>query len=277
MQISNQTIEVLKNFAMINPSIAFQTGNVLQTVATNKTIMAKAELADSFPSAGAIYDLSRFLGVVSLFETPDYEFTQSQVTIKERSKAVNYTFADPSMIVTPPQDKTLSIEEPDVDINVSGDKISAVLKAAAILQLKEVAISCDGSQVYIEGLDTNQSDSYKEIIQDWTPESTFKFIFKTESFKMLPGDYNIKRPKGSYFLNYYRRLQGGQLFTDFKIGKKGRLKTDASFAISRGKFARNVFMGQEGNQGPYRLTGASGEQFIIIINKQKIIENGIQD
>ena len=100
------------------------------------------------------------------------------------------------MIVTPPQDKTLSIEEPDVDINVSGDKISAVLKAAAILQLKEVAISCDGSQVYIEGLDTNQSDSYKEIIQDWTPESTFKFIFKTESFKMLPGDYNIKINKG---------------------------------------------------------------------------------
>jgi len=75
MQISNQTIEVLKNFAMINPSIAFQSGNVLQTVATNKTIMAKAELADSFPSAGAIYDLSRFLGVVSLFETPEYEFT----------------------------------------------------------------------------------------------------------------------------------------------------------------------------------------------------------
>jgi len=196
MQISNQTIEVLKNFAMINPSIAFQSGNVLQTVATNKTIMAKAELADSFPSAGAIYDLSRFLGVVSLFETPEYEFTQSQVTIKERSKAVNYTFADPSMIVTPPQDKTLSIEEPDVNIDVPGDKISAVLKAAAILQLKEVAISCDGSQVYIEGLDTNQSDSYKEVIEDWTPESTFKFIFKTESFKMLPGDYNIKINKG---------------------------------------------------------------------------------
>jgi hypothetical protein len=196
MQISNQTIEVLKNFAMINPSIAFQSGNILQTVATNKTIMAKAELADSFPSAGAIYDLSRFLGVVSLFETPEYEFTQSQVSIKEKSKAVNYTFADPSMIVTPPQDKTLSIEDPDVNINVSGDKISAVLKAAAILQLKEVAISCDGSQVYIEGLDTNQSDTYKEIIQDWQPDSTFKFIFKTESFKMLPGDYNIKINKG---------------------------------------------------------------------------------
>jgi hypothetical protein len=196
MQISNETIDILKNFAMINPSIAFEPGNVLQTVATNKTIMAKAELVDVLPSPGAIYDLSRFLGVVSLFETPEYEFNTSQVTIKERSKSVNYTFADPSMIVTPPNNKTLAIEDPDVDIEVSGEKISAVLKAAAILQLKEVAISCDGSQVFLEGLDTNGSDTYKEVIQDWTPESTFQFIFKTESFKMLPGDYNVKLNKG---------------------------------------------------------------------------------
>ena len=196
MKLSDKTIKVLKNFSSINQSMLFRTGSTVRTKNAQDTIAAQAVVDEMFPFEFGIYDLNQFLGVVSLFETPDYEFTQSQVTIKERSKAVNYTFADPSMIVTPPQDKTLSIEEPDVDINVSGDKISAVLKAAAILQLKEVAISCDGSQVYIEGLDTNQSDSYKEIIQDWTPESTFKFIFKTESFKMLPGDYNIKINKG---------------------------------------------------------------------------------
>ena len=196
MKLSDKTIKVLKNFSSINQSMLFRTGSTVRTKNAQDTIAAQAVVDEMFPFEFGIYDLNQFLGVVSLFETPEYEFTQSQVTIKERSKAVNYTFADPSMIVTPPQDKTLSIEEPDVNINVPGDKISAVLKAAAILQLKEVAISCDGSQVYIEGLDTNQSDSYKEVIQDWTPESTFKFIFKTESFKMLPGDYNIKINKG---------------------------------------------------------------------------------
>ncbi len=88
--------------------------------------------------------------------------------------------------------------------------------------------------------------------------------FKYKRQSLIAGDYNITRPKGSYFMNYYRRLQGGQLFTDFKIGK-GRLKTDVSFAVSRGKFSRYVFQGVEGNQGPYRLQGANGEQFIIII------------
>ncbi len=90
-----------------------------------------------------------------------------------------------------------------------------------------------------------------------------QFSYKKQ--QLIAGDYNIKRPKGSHFLNYFRRLQGGQLRTDFKLGKKGRLTSDVSFAISRGQFARNNFLGQEGNQGPYRLTGNAGEQFIIII------------
>ena len=90
-----------------------------------------------------------------------------------------------------------------------------------------------------------------------------QFSYKKQ--QLIAGDYNIKRPKGSYFMNYYRRLQGGQLRTNLKLGNKGRLISDASFAISRGQFARNNFPGIEGNQGPYRLTGNSGEQFIIII------------
>ncbi|MCH2022768.1 MAG: hypothetical protein MK207_09845 [Saprospiraceae bacterium] len=118
-----------------------------------------------------------------------------------------------------------------------------------------------------------QPDGNTQQLQDFD-RIFVQFKYKKQS--LIAGDYNIKRPKGSYFMNYYRRLQGGQLFTDLKAGKKGRLKTDASFAVSRGKFARNVFMGQEGNQGPYRLTGASGEQFIIIIaGTERVFIDGI--
>lgn len=88
--------------------------------------------------------------------------------------------------------------------------------------------------------------------------------FKYGRQRLIAGDYNIKRPEGSYFTNYYRRLQGGQAFTDIKIGR-GRLQTDASFAVSKGKFARQQFDGEEGNQGPYRLQGSNGEPFVIVI------------
>jgi hypothetical protein len=88
--------------------------------------------------------------------------------------------------------------------------------------------------------------------------------FKLKKSFLTAGDYDLKRPEGSYFLNYYRRLQGAQAGTAFKVGN-GQMSTDASFAISRGTFTRNIFDGQEGNQGPYRLKGANGEIFIIII------------
>ena len=194
MQISNETIQILKNFAMINPSIAFNPGNVLQTVAPSKTVMAKAIIKETFPTTGAIYDLSRFLGVVSLFEKPEFDFTDTQVVIKGTTQSVNYTFADSSMIITPPADKRISVDKPDVELNLPGSKISAVLKAAAVLQLPEVALFCDGATVYLQALDSKKpsSDDYKEELRDWTDESTFRFIFKTENFKMIPYDYNLK-------------------------------------------------------------------------------------
>ena len=194
MQLHNDTITILKNFAMINPSIAFSPGTQLQTIAPSKVILAKAKIKDSFPTTGAIYDLSRFLGVISLFEKPEFEFTETQVIIKGVAQTVNYTFADPSMILTPPTDKDLTIDKPDIDLDIPGAKITAVLKAAAVMQLPEVALMCDGAVVYLQALDSKNpsSDDYKQELRDWVDQTTFKIIFKTENFKMMPYDYNLK-------------------------------------------------------------------------------------
>ncbi len=115
------------------------------------------------------------------------------------------------------------------------------------------AISDNNVPLQPEG-NTQQLDEFDRIFVQ----------FKYGRQRLIAGDYNISRPKGSYFMNYYRRLQGGQAFTDLKVGN-GRLKTDASFAVSKGKFSRQQFDGQEGNQGPYRLQGANGEPFVIVI------------
>jgi|TARA_R110000765_G_scaffold53533_1_gene107316 hypothetical protein len=194
MQLHNDTIDILKNFALINPSIAFTPGNDLQTIAPSKIILAKAKIKDSWPTSGAIYDLSRFLGVISLFEKPEFDFTETQVIIKGSTQTVNYTFADSSMILTPPTDKDLYIDKPDIDLDIPGSKITAVLKAAAVLQLPEVALMCDGSMVYLQVLDSQNpsSDDYKQELQTWNNQSTFRIIFGTENFKMMPYDYNLK-------------------------------------------------------------------------------------
>ncbi|MBK7869907.1 MAG: hypothetical protein IPJ74_04060 [Saprospiraceae bacterium] len=84
-------------------------------------------------------------------------------------------------------------------------------------------------------------------------------------------------------MNYFKRLQGASVSNTSQLGK-GTLSTSGSVAISRGQFARNQIQQQEGNQGPYKLTGSQGEQFIIILSGTEkvwldgqLLQRGIED
>ena len=102
---------------------------------------------------------------------------------------------------------------------------------------------------------------------------------------LVAGDYELGRPN-SYFMNYFKKLQGAtfsrewsvvspQSGRDKKRKKIGILDTKFSVAAARGKFARNTLAAQEGNQGPYRLEGAEGERFIIVLSgTEKVFVDG---
>jgi hypothetical protein len=78
------------------------------------------------------------------------------------------------------------------------------------------------------------------------------------------GDYNLEPPPG-YFLKFYKRVQGIYYQTGFNIGKKATNSLGLSGSVAKGQFARNIFPGLEGNQGPYKLTGNNSEQFFIVL------------
>ena len=83
--------------------------------------------------------------------------------------------------------------------------------------------------------------------------------------KLTAGDFIIRRPVG-YFSTYFKRAQGASYETRRKIGTGDyELFTQTSAAVSRGKFARNIIQGSEGNQGPYRLRGGEDEPFIVVL------------
>ena len=74
MKLSNDTLNVLKNFASINPNLVFKPGQKLKTISEAKTILASADIVEDFPVEFGVYDLNEFLSVYNLIEDPELEF-----------------------------------------------------------------------------------------------------------------------------------------------------------------------------------------------------------
>ena len=138
MKLSENTVSVLKSFAVINQGIEFNAGGTLQTISPQKSIMAKAEIDDVFPAQGCFYELNRFLGVLTLFDNPQLQFNEKYVTVHDTKRSVNYTFADPQMIVTPPS-KEIQLPAIDVAVTIKWEDLSNTLKAASVMGLPAVS------------------------------------------------------------------------------------------------------------------------------------------
>ena len=83
MKLSDNTKEILRNFSEINPNLMITPGKTIKTISTMKNILATAGVEEEFPQDIAIYDLSEFLGMLSLFNKPVFAFDDKSLTINE--------------------------------------------------------------------------------------------------------------------------------------------------------------------------------------------------
>lgn len=202
MIIHNDTIEILKNFAEINQSLIIEAGDTIKTVSEQTNVLAKAKLNQSFPQAFAIYDLNKFLGVLSLFTEPLFEFSERSITIQSSIDANNfqagdsvaeYQFANMSLFENEKKILAKNIDLPSEDAVFKLDEkfFVAIMRAAGVMSLPEIAVVANNGKLKVQANDSKTSvDSY--AVDLGPSDANFKMIFKLENLKLLKGSYDVK-------------------------------------------------------------------------------------
>ena len=191
-KLSDSTMTLLKNFSNINQSLLFKQGQSLRTISVMKNILAEATIEEELPQDFGIYDLNQFLNGMSLHNDPELDFgkSDSYVVIREGKSRSKYFFADPNVIITPP-DKTLTLPTEDVAFVLNTQNLDRLLKAAAVYQLPDLsAVGSNGVvKLLVRDKKNDTSNDFSIIVGE--TDKTFEFNFKVENIKLIPGSYEV--------------------------------------------------------------------------------------
>ena len=192
MKLSEQTVSILKNFSTINQNLVIKQGSEISTMSAMKNIVSKSKVEETFPVEFAIYDLNEFLSAMSLFTNPDLDFNENFVVITEagsNSKSLKYWYSEPSVVTTP--SKEITMPSVDVEFPMNSGILSEVQKAAAVIGAPDMVLEDDELRVTDKKNDT--ANSYSTSLDTKSDDdASYKFWFKVENLKLLPGDYDVQ-------------------------------------------------------------------------------------
>ncbi len=220
MKLSDNTLTILKNFAGINNSILVKQGNKLRTISVAKNILAEAEIKEDFSRDFAIYDLNQFLNGLSLHQDPDLDFQEpSYLSIKEGKRRVKYFFADPNVIIAPPE-KEIKLPSQDICFQLDSASLEKLTKAAQVYQLPDFCAVGEFGVIKLVVRDKKNDTSNEYAIVVGETDKEFTFNFKVENIKIIPGAYDVivsskllsQFTNTHYNLKYYIALEPDSTF-----------------------------------------------------------------
>ena len=189
MKLSSNTTSVLKNFASINQNLVIKEGKEITTMSAMKNIVARAEVEEEFPQEVAIYDLNEFLSALSLFKSPNLEFQDTYVNITEENNpktSLKYFYSDPSVVTTPSKDINMPSEE--VKFTLDDVMLSKLSKSAGMIGAPDLLL--ENNKLTVRDKKNDSGNCYSTNV-DAQGSGTYKFYFKTENLKLIPGSYDV--------------------------------------------------------------------------------------
>ena len=196
MKLSTNTLNLLKNFSMINEGIFIKKGNVIETISKLKNILARAEIQETFEDDFGIYDLNKFLGVISLEnESPEIKFDDKCIIIETFSgrSRTNYRKASKDVLLVPP-DKKINMGVPEITITLTKEEMAWINRIASMLSSPNISFVSDGEKIEVHTYDAKDDGCDVNVTQlDADPKGKkYHVIFRTENLKFVDGSYEIQ-------------------------------------------------------------------------------------
>jgi hypothetical protein len=194
MELSERTLQVLKNYATINPNLVFKEGNELSTIAVARNVLSNTTVDETFPSTFGVYDLNEFLNVLNLVDKPNLSFTDEYVIVSDsvgRSK-VKYYFSDPDMLTVPKNSVTMP--ESVVTFALDKETLAKLKRASSALGHDEVSVSPNSGSVRLSVVDTSDptSNNFSIDVEGIYDEGTeFNFILNVNNLKIVNEDFMV--------------------------------------------------------------------------------------
>jgi hypothetical protein len=192
MQICKATLDTLKNFSGINPSIVLRAGNEISTMNNHKSVIAYAIVPETFPVECGIYDLNNFISTINLFDNVDIAFGTEFASITGGTSQCTYGYSEKDVIVSP--SKKVSFPGADIEFDLTKDTFEKIMKAASTLSLSTLTITRNSKdEIVLKAIDPKNpnSNAYSVVVGTDLSGHTYDLSVPVDLLKMVRGDYKV--------------------------------------------------------------------------------------
>lgn len=191
MQLSKETLDILKAFANINTNLVIKPGKKFSTMSASKDILADYEGTDDFTKQVSVFNLNELLGVIGSFGKPEIELDDKSMTVKEGKAKVTYVYAEESLLTTPT--KALQMPKAEVEFDLTAEQLSQLKKMSGILAVEDIAFVGNGKKVIAKVFDSkNPTGNSFDIDLETSSTEKFNVLFKVEKLKLPDGGYKVE-------------------------------------------------------------------------------------
>lgn len=191
MKISSKTIKILQNFSNINEGIVIHPGNVLRTMNGNeRSVFAEAVVDELFEKEFGIYDLKRFLAILSMTKEPDIEVDDVVVKIRGGKSTVNVRHTNTKLIKSPPNDRSINAEYL-ATFDMGELDIKWLFDTSSILGTPHIIFVAKDGMIKVQCADVEGKLVDEGSLELCNSETAFKAVLSVEKLKIMPGAYEV--------------------------------------------------------------------------------------